>query len=98
MMGVTPPDHKPAVPAQSVHELSEKMNSNIVIIGDPQERKATTSPKEYPAVRRPGKSAIKPQAKRRRQISKNIKSRKRTQDDLIAATVKSTVIINQAHI
>lgn len=40
---------------------------------------------------------MKPQARSRRQMSKNNKSIKRTQDERIAAMVKTTVTMNQAH-
>jgi hypothetical protein len=64
---------------------------------DLQDRKHTISPKEYPAVSTPSLPTMLPQARSNRQMSRKKRSRNKTQEDLTAAIVKSTVTINHAH-
>ncbi|GMF77219.1 unnamed protein product [Aspergillus oryzae] len=94
LIGVTPPPHNPAQPAQSAETISFSSHSPRWYS---QERNDTTSPKAYPAVRRLWTLTIYPHASRRRQMSNKDRSMKRTQEDRIAATVNTTVTINHAH-
>jgi hypothetical protein len=64
---------------------------------DSQLKMATTNPKALPAVSRLGTLSMYPHASSISTISKTNRSKNNTQLLLIAATVKMTVRMNQAH-
>jgi hypothetical protein len=101
-IGVNPPDHRPAQPAQSKHnqrgnqrvqKTNGKCNEKEKNL---QLQKATTKPTEFAATRVVELSNMYPQAKRINSMSRKNRVNHSTHELRIAATVKMTVRINQA--
>ena len=67
-------------------------------MGNIQLQKATRNPTEFPATKIELLDIIYPTANNRRSMSRKNKVRNRAHELLIAATVKITVRMNQAHI
>lgn len=100
-IGVSPPDHSPAHPAQSSkhnqHEVQRRGCEHNFKKGiDLQLQKATTKPTEFAATRVVELFNMYPQAKRINSMSRKKRVNHNTHELRIAAMVKMTVRMNQA--